>query len=204
MLLTRRMPLWKRAIDIVGSLVGLVLLAPILLLVAVMVKLTSRGPVLFRQQRDGWGGRRFTILKFRTMHADAERRKAELLARSEQDGPAFKLRDDPRRTWLGCYLRRSCIDELPQLWHVLRGEMSLVGPRPMDSAEARFCEAWQRRRYAVTPGLTCTWQVHGKCEVPFDDWMRMDLRYVESCSLWEDAKLIWATLIAVILHRASH
>jgi lipopolysaccharide/colanic/teichoic acid biosynthesis glycosyltransferase len=204
LLLARRMPWWKRGMDIVGALVGLVLLAPLLILVAILIKLTSRGPVFFRQVRDGWGGRRFVILKFRTMYVDAEARKAALLAQSEQDGPAFKLRNDPRMTWLGRYLRRSCVDELPQLWHVLWGEMSLVGPRPLDSAEARHCKPWQRRRHTVTPGLTCTWQARGKGLVPFDDWMRMDLRYVKAPSLWEDVKLIWATLIAVILHRASH
>jgi lipopolysaccharide/colanic/teichoic acid biosynthesis glycosyltransferase len=203
-LLVRPLPAWKRGMDILGSAVGLILASPLLALIAVSIKLTSRGPVFFRQQRDGTGGQPFQILKFRTMYVDAEARKAELMALNERDGPAFKLRNDPRVTWLGRFLRRTCLDELPQLWHVLRGEMTLVGPRPLDSREARHCSRWQRRRNDVTPGLTCIWQMRGRSEVSFDEWMRMDLRYVRSGSFWCDVKLILATLVAVVMQRASH
>jgi lipopolysaccharide/colanic/teichoic acid biosynthesis glycosyltransferase len=199
----QRLPLWKRAMDIFGACVGLVLLAPLLAATSLLIKLTSRGPLFFRQVRDGLGGKRFVMYKFRTMRADAPAQKADLLAYSEQDGPAFKMKNDPRITWLGRYLRLTCIDELPQLWHVLRGEMSLVGPRPMDSEESQFCSSWQRRRLDVTPGLTCTWQVYGKSRVPFVEWMRMDRRYVQCRSFLKDLRLILATMLAVILHRAS-
>ncbi len=199
----QRLPLWKRAMDILGACAGLVFLAPLLAATAILIKLTSRGPLFFRQVRDGLGGKQFVMYKFRTMQADALARKADLLARSEQDGPAFKLRNDPRITWIGRYLRLTCIDELPQLWHVLRGEMSLVGPRPMDSEESRFCLPWQRRRTEITPGLTCIWQVYGKSRVPFNEWMRMDLRYAQCRSFFKDVRLILATMLAVILHRAS-
>ena len=202
-LFVQPLPWWKRLIDVVAAGAALVLLAPRLLVVAAAVKLTSPGPLFFRQQRDGYGGRRFWMVKFRTMYVDAEERKAALRHLSEQDGPAFKLKNDPRVTWLGRYLRRTCIDELPQLWHVLRGQMSLVGPRPLDSNEAKSCAPWQRRRHDVTPGLTCIWQVYGKSQVPFNEWMRMDLRYVRTRSLWQDLKLIFATMVAVILHRGS-
>jgi len=202
-LLVHPMPIWKRSMDILGAVVGLTLLSPLLAATAVAVKLTSPGPIFFRQLRDGLGGRRFWVLKFRTMYIDAEARKAELMAYNEQDGPAFKLTNDPRITPVGRYLRRTCIDELPQLWHVLKGEMSLVGPRPLDSREAAHCAHWQRQRQSVTPGLTCIWQVYGKTKVSFAEWMRMDLRYIKCRSLWADVKLILATLRAVILHQGS-
>jgi len=202
--LVRTMPWWKRGMDIVGALAGLLLLGPLMLAAAAAIKLTSRGPVFFRQRRDGQGGRRFWMYKFRTMVAGADARQGELRGRNEQDGPAFKLKNDPRVTWIGRYLRRTCIDELPQLWHVLRGEMSLVGPRPLDSDEAASCQRWQRRRLDVRPGLTCIWQVYGKSNVPFNEWMRMDIRYMQSHSLCQDVKLILATLVAVVLHRGSH
>jgi lipopolysaccharide/colanic/teichoic acid biosynthesis glycosyltransferase len=202
-LLAAPLPAWKRALDVIGASVGLALLSPLLAVVAVAIKLTSPGPVFFRQRRDGLGGKPFMMIKFRTMYEDAEARKAQLLHLSEQDGPAFKMAEDPRVTPLGRFLRRTCIDELPQLWHVLRGEMSLVGPRPMDSKESQECTPWQRRRLDVTPGVTCIWQAHGGREVSFADWMRMDIRYASRRTVWQDVKLIWHTLLAVICRRAS-
>ena len=144
------------------------------------------------------------IYKFRTMTVGAEEQKHSLRAKSEQDGPAFKIKADPRVTRVGRYLRRSGIDELPQFLNVLKGNMSLVGPRPLPCEEADECKNWQRRRLTVTPGLTCIWQVSGGMRIPFVEWMRMDIRYIRSRRLLHDRKLLWATLIAVTLHRASH
>ncbi len=202
-LLVRELPSWKRAVDLVGATAGLIVLSPLLAATAAAIRLTSPGPALFTQTRDGLGGRPFAICKFRTMYADAEARKAALRTQSEQDGPAFKMANDPRITPLGRYLRKSCVDELPQLWNVLIGDMSLVGPRPLDSREAAGCENWQRRRRWVTPGLTCIWQVDGKSRVPFKEWMRMDLRYMQARSFWQDMKLVFRTATAVVMHKAS-
>lgn len=203
MLFVQRLPRWKRVIDVFGAAAGLILLFPLLFVTAILIKLTSKGPVLFKQQRDGLGGKRFTIYKFRTMRADAERLKAELRAQSEQDGPAFKLTNDPRITPIGRYLRKTCIDELPQLWNVIKGDMTLVGPRPLDSKEAANISGWGKRRADITPGLTCIWQVYGKSKVTFNEWMRMDIRYMKQRTIRADLRLIWDTLVAVIRHRAS-
>ena len=198
------LPMWKRLLDIVGAAAGLVVLAPIILCAGIAIKLTSPGPVFFAQKRTGLGGKVFTMYKLRTMRVDAEALKQKLRVLSEQDGPAFKMKNDPRVTPLGRYLRRSCIDELPQLWNVLKGDMSLVGPRPLPCEEAGKCLGWQQRRLHVTPGLTCIWQVRGPEPVPFSEWMRMDLRYVQTNRPVVDLSLIWRTLVAVITHRASH
>ena len=197
------MPRWKRVLDICGALAGIVLLSPVLLAAVVAVKLTSPGPVLFRQWRSGLGGRPFRCLKFRTMVVDAETQKAGLLAQNEQDGPAFKIRNDPRVTPLGRMLRKTSIDELPQLFNVLWGDMSLVGPRPLPCREAEACRGWLRRRLDVTPGLTCIWQVYGRSRVSFADWVRMDLRYMRSQTLWQDLRLIVCTIPAVMLRRGA-
>jgi len=200
-LFVQGLPVWKRCTDMIGACVGLVLLAPLLGLVAAAVKLTSPGPVLFRQYRTGLGGRRFVLYKFRSMVVDAESRKAELLSLSEQDGPAFKMQHDPRVTRLGRFLRKMSIDELPQLWNVLRGDMSLVGPRPLPCHETAGCQRWQHRRYDVTPGLTCTWQISDCLKVSFADWVRMDIRYIRSRTLWRDLKLLLKTAAAVVFHK---
>ena len=198
------LPRWKRAIDVVGAGAGLVALAPLLLGVAAAVKITSPGPILFRQSRDGLGGRQFQINKFRTMVANAEALKADLRADSEQDGPAFKMERDPRVTPIGRWLRRTCVDELPQLYNVLVGDMSLVGPRPLDSKEMAHTSWWERRRLLVTPGLTCIWQVDGKSKVSFSEWMRMDIRYMRDRTVAGDLGLIFRTAWNVALHRGSH
>jgi lipopolysaccharide/colanic/teichoic acid biosynthesis glycosyltransferase len=191
----------KRLFDVIAATAGLALSAPLVLLIAVLIKLSSRGPVFYTQQREGFGGRRFQMLKFRTMRPDAERQQATLRLYSEQDGPAFKMSRDPRTTWIGRWLRRLSLDELPQLWNVLRGEMSLVGPRPLPTQESLQCEPWQRLRLAVTPGLTCIWQVRGRNTVPFDDWMRMDLQYVRQSSFAYDLYLLLQTVPAIVLQR---
>ena len=198
------LPRWKRAVDVLGAGVGLLALAPLLGCLAAAVKVTSRGPALFQQTRDGLGGRRFTIYKFRTMVADAEARKAALRSQSEQDGPAFKMARDPRITPIGRWLRKTCLDELPQLWNVFRGDMSLVGPRPLDSRESDRTTWWERRRLLVTPGLTCIWQVHGKSRVTFDEWMRMDIRYMQRPGAVRDFGLIFRTAWNMARHRGSH
>lgn len=192
---------WKRALDIFGASVGLVLTGPLVLAAAAAVKCSSPGPAFFVQEREGHGGRRFRIWKLRTMCLDAEERKQQLLAMSQQDGPAFKMHRDPRTTRLGRFLRWSSIDELPQLWNVLRGDMSLVGPRPLPTAESLECLGWHRRRLDVRPGMTCTWQVSGRGKVRFDDWVRMDLRYADRHSVWHDVKLVFITLPALLFQR---
>jgi len=202
-LFVRRMPLWKRTLDVLGSSLGLLFLAPLLAAVAAAVKLTSPGPVFFRQKRSGLGGKEFVIWKFRSMEADAEARKAELLSLNERDGPAFKIENDPRVTRLGRILRGTSIDELPQLWNVLRGEMSLVGPRPLPCDETAAAGGWFRRRLDVTPGITCFWQVRGRSRVSFAEWVRMDVRYIRRRSLATDAKLLLKTVPAVFSRKGA-
>jgi lipopolysaccharide/colanic/teichoic acid biosynthesis glycosyltransferase len=198
------LPVWKRALDLLGASLGLMLLAPLMLIVSVVVKLDSPGPVLFRQRRTGRGGKPFMMYKFRSMKVDAEARKAALLAFNEQDGPAFKIQADPRATRVGAWLRATSIDELPQLINVLKGEMSLVGPRPLPCDESDACLRWHRRRLDVTPGLTCIWQVRGRSQVSFDEWMQMDLDYVDSISPGRDLHLLLATVWAVIRMARSY
>ncbi|MEM1012754.1 MAG: sugar transferase [Planctomycetota bacterium] len=201
------LPVWKRSLDVAVAGTALFVLSPLLLLVGLLVKLDSKGPALFWQKRTGLGGRVFWIAKVRTMVVDAERVMKEMNLRdgSEQDGPAFKLRHDPRVTRLGRLLRQTSIDELPQLWNILRGDMTLVGPRPLPVSESDACLPWQRRRLDVTPGLTCIWQVHGRSRVLFDDWMRMDIKYVSESrgliGLLRDASLLVKTVPAVFLKR---
>jgi exopolysaccharide biosynthesis polyprenyl glycosylphosphotransferase len=193
----------KRAIDIVVSATALTLLSPLLIMVAGLVKLTSRGPVLFRQPRAGQHGRPFNMLKFRSMVVNAEELKARLLARNEQQGPVFKMKSDPRITTLGRFIRKYSIDELPQLLNVLRGEMSLVGPRPPIPAEVAKYEAWQRRRLSVRPGLTCVWQISGRNEISFEEWMYLDMQYIDHWSLQRDLELIAKTVPVVLTGRGA-
>ena len=202
-LFVQPLPCWKRFIDLVGAVGGLIVLAPLLAMTALAVRWTSSGPSLFAQLRSGLGGRTFTLYKFRTMCVDAESHKAGLRQFSEQDGPAFKMSNDPRLTRLGKFLRKSCLDELPQLWNIVKGDMTLVGPRPLPCDEQAGCQGWQQRRLDVTPGLTCIWQVRGKSKVSFTEWMRMDIRYIKARTLLQDVKLVVETIWAVVLRRAS-
>lgn len=199
--LPQPLPLWKRLIDIVGATTGLVLLLPVLALTALAVRFTSPGPVLFRQWRSGIGGRPFIIYKFRTMVADAEARKQDLAPLNEQNGPAFKVRNDPRITSIGGFLRRTSLDELPQLWNVLKGDMTLVGPRPLPCAETDACEQWHRQRLDITPGITCIWQVEGRSRVSFDEWARMDIRYGRRRTIFHDMKILAQTVVTVLWTR---
>jgi lipopolysaccharide/colanic/teichoic acid biosynthesis glycosyltransferase len=192
----------KRAMDIAGALVLLVVLGPLMLAVFLVLCATTRGKPFFRQRRVGYLGRPFTMVKFRTMRPDAEQMKDTVA--NEADGPVFKNRRDPRITRLGRILRKTSLDETPQLLHVLSGRMSLVGPRPLILPEVARFEPWQRRRLAVKPGLTCLWQVSGRSEVAFADWMRMDLWYVRRQSLWADCELILRTPWSVLRGRGAY
>ncbi|WP_246146573.1 sugar transferase [Rubripirellula lacrimiformis] len=194
---------FKRAFDIVASSAGLVVCGPIILAAMAKIRWEDRGTPIFKQTREGRHGKPFTIYKLRTMVVGAEKMQADLRKHSHRDGPAFKIENDPRITRTGRFLRRSCIDELPQLWNVLKGEMSLVGPRPLPWLESRACVPWHRRRLDVRPGLTCYWQIK-KGEVKnFDEWMRLDLRYLDEFNLIEDVRLIIQTLKVPILGRGS-
>jgi exopolysaccharide biosynthesis polyprenyl glycosylphosphotransferase len=193
----------KRLFDIVCTAAALWVLTPLLVVVMFLIKITSRGPIFFRQQRVGLGGRPFTMLKFRSMVVDADRLKATLTDRNEQTGPVFKMRNDPRVTWIGRFIRRYSIDELPQLINVLRGDMSIVGPRPPLPAEVTQYQPWQLRRLCVRPGLTCIWQVSGRSQVSFDQWMHMDMQYIDDWSLSRDVDLILRTLPAVLTGRGA-
>jgi lipopolysaccharide/colanic/teichoic acid biosynthesis glycosyltransferase len=203
LLLVRKLPWWKRAIDIAGAGIGLLIFSPIMIISAIAIKGTSRGPVIFKQRRAGLGGQPFWIYKFRTMVTDAEAKKAELRKISEQDGPAFKLTNDPRVTSVGKILRETSLDELPQLWNVLKGDMSLVGPRPLPMDESAGCDQWQRTRLDVTPGLTCIWQVKGRSRVTFDEWMRMDVNYIRRRNFLHDVKILSQTIPAVLLRKGA-
>jgi exopolysaccharide biosynthesis polyprenyl glycosylphosphotransferase len=194
----------KRAIDILGAVVGLVVLSPVFAIIAIAVKSTSSGPVFFGQERFGWRKRRFKMLKFRTMVSDAEALQAALEERNEAVGPVFKIKNDPRVTPIGSFLRKSSLDELPQLWNVLRGDMSLVGPRPLPIRDVhKFEDAWLMRRFSVMPGMTGLWQVSGRSELSFMDWVRLDLRYIDQWSLQLDLWLLLRTIPAVLRARGA-
>jgi exopolysaccharide biosynthesis polyprenyl glycosylphosphotransferase len=189
----------KRVFDLVSSSVLLVMLLPLCATIAIIIKVTSPGPVLFRQSRIGLGKRRFPMYKFRTMIADAEQQLRKLEHLNEASGPVFKLKNDPRITPFGRFLRKTSLDELPQLINVLKGEMSLVGPRPLPVRDYEgFNEDWQRRRFSVRPGLTCLWQIAGRSSIPFEKWMQLDLQYIDRWSFWLDMQILMRTIPAVI------
>ncbi len=195
--------LLKRGLDAALAAAALAALLAPMAAVAVLVKLTSKGPVLFRQTRCGLNGRPFTCYKFRSMVRDAESRREEVEHLNEKDGPAFKLREDPRITPVGGFLRRFSIDEWPQFWNVLRGEMSIVGPRPAVPSEVRQYETWQRRRLRMRPGLTCLWAIRGRDRVDFDSWMEMDLEYIDNWSLLLDLRILVMTVPVVLGGRGA-
>jgi exopolysaccharide biosynthesis polyprenyl glycosylphosphotransferase len=189
----------KRLFDIMVSSVLLLLLLPLLLVIAALVKLSSPGPVFFKQNRVGLGKRQFKMYKFRTMIADAEQQLRHLEHLNEVSGPVFKLKNDPRITPIGKLLRKSSLDELPQLINVLKGEMSLVGPRPLPIRDyVGFNQDWQRRRFSVRPGLTCLWQVAGRTSIPFETWMQLDLQYIDRWTFWLDLQILMRTIPAVL------
>lgn len=194
----------KRALDITASTIGLLLLSPLLLLVAMAVKVTSSGPVFYVHERIGYHGRSFKMLKFRSMYRDAHRSRDAHATMNVHAGPIFKIPDDPRITPVGRAIRRLSIDELPQLWNVLRGDMSLVGPRPPLPEECRHYGPRERRRLSVKPGITCIWQVSGRSDLDFDTWVDMDIEYIERWTLRRDLKLLVLTLPAVISGRGAY
>jgi exopolysaccharide biosynthesis polyprenyl glycosylphosphotransferase len=193
----------KRAFDVVASALALLVLAPLLAATAIAIKLDSQGPVFFRQRRVGLNGRTFQILKFRSMYVDAETRLEQLRARNEMSGPVFKMADDPRVTRVGRLIRKASLDEFPQFWNVLQGDMSVVGPRPPLPAEVRQYRQWQRRRLSVKPGITCIWQVSGRNQIDFDRWMELDLEYIDDWSLWRDLHICLRTIPAVLTARGA-
>lgn len=196
-------PAWKRGIkrvfDFAAALAALVVLSPVLLGIALLIKLTSRGPVLYRWQVVGQGGQAFTGYKFRTMVENADLLKNDLMAQNEMQGPVFKMQNDPRITPVGRILRKYSLDELPQFWSVLKGDMSLVGPRPPLQSEYANFTAYQKQKLAVKPGLTCLWQISGRNEIrDLDEWVRLDLEYIQNWSLWLDLKIMLLTARAVL------
>jgi exopolysaccharide biosynthesis polyprenyl glycosylphosphotransferase len=193
----------KRAFDIAVSAGVLLLTGPVLLVLAIAIRLDSAGPVFFRQRRVGLNGREFWMLKFRSMHVDAEARLEALRAQNEMSGPVFKMKNDPRVTRVGKWLRKTSLDEFPQFINVLRGEMSVVGPRPPLRAEVQKYERWQRRRLSVRPGITCTWQISGRNNIDFERWMELDLEYIDRWSLWEDFRICLKTVPAVLAARGA-
>lgn len=189
----------KRLIDIIGASIGLLLASPIMLIVAILIKLEDpKGPIFFSQIRNGAYPKTFKMYKFRSMYVDAEERLQELMHLNEQSGPAFKIKDDPRITKIGKLIRKTSLDELPQLFNVLKGDMSLVGPRPAIPREVDQYTAYQKQRLFVKPGLTCIWQVSGRNNIGFDEWVELDIEYIKTRNLWLDIKLILLTVPAML------
>jgi lipopolysaccharide/colanic/teichoic acid biosynthesis glycosyltransferase len=195
----------KRGIDIFVSTIALILLSPLFLLVAILIKIEDRGPVLFPQIRVGKHGREFRMLKFRSMYVNAERALSELLSQNQHRvGVTFKIRDDPRITRIGKWIRKWSIDELPQLLNVLKGDMSLVGPRPPIPREVKLYNLEERKRLEIAPGITCFWQVSGRSDIPFPAQVQLDLQYIESQSVWLDLKLLCRTIPAVMSGKGAY
>jgi lipopolysaccharide/colanic/teichoic acid biosynthesis glycosyltransferase len=194
----------KRGIDIAGAILGMVVFGPLMLAIAAAIRLTSPGPALFVQERYGFRKRRFRMFKFRTMVPDAEKLQAELESRNEARGPQFKIRNDPRVTPIGRFLRRTSLDEFPQFLNVLRGEMSLVGPRPLPLRDvSRIDDASLMRRFSVMPGLTCLWQINGRSDTDFDQWIELDLRYIDTWSLSLDLEILLKTFPSLLSGRGA-
>jgi exopolysaccharide biosynthesis polyprenyl glycosylphosphotransferase len=195
---------FKRVFDIVAALLGLVVGAPVLALIALAIQLDSSGPAIFRQERVGQNGRHFTIYKFRSMRTGADAEKEHLQALNEADGPLFKIRDDPRLTRIGKFLRRTSLDELPQLFNVIRGDMSLVGPRPPTPDEVALYHPWHKKRLNVPPGITGLWQVSGRSELTFDEMVLLDLYYIEHWSPWLDFMILLRTIPKVLVSEGAY
>ena len=197
------MLLLRRIFDFVGSIILILILSPVFLLITLAIGLDSRGPAIYRQVRCGLNGRRFTFYKFRSMVQGAETRKGDLLAHNLMDGPVFKMKNDPRVTRAGRFLRKTSLDELPQLFNVLRGDMSFVGPRPPIPEEVEKYEGWQRRRLSMKPGITGLWQVSGRNQIDFQQWMKLDLEYIDNWSMWLDFKILIKTILVVLLRKGA-
>lgn len=188
---------FKRLIDVIGAFLGLVVLSPIILIISILIKLDSNGPILFSQDRVGKDKKVFKMYKFRSMVVNAEELKVRLKEQNEMSGPMFKMKEDPRVTKIGKFIRKTSIDELPQLINVIKGEMSLVGPRPSLPKEVEQFEPWMMERFQVKPGLTCYWQVYGRNDIDFEDWMKLDIKYVRERNIFIDLKLIFKTVFVL-------
>lgn len=188
---------FKRFIDVIGAFLGLVVLSPIILIISILIKLDSNGPILFSQDRVGKDKKVFKMYKFRSMVVNAEELKSKLKEQNEMSGPMFKMKEDPRVTKIGKFIRKTSIDELPQLINVIKGEMSLVGPRPSLPKEVEQFEPWMMERFQVKPGLTCYWQVYGRNDIDFEDWMKLDIKYVQERNIFIDLKLIFKTVFVL-------
>ena len=195
---------FKRSIDVICSIIGLISLSPIFLIVSILIRLESKGEIIFKQKRVGLNGEEFEIYKFRSMVANAEELKEKLAEENEMSGPMFKMKDDPRITKVGKFIRKTSIDELPQLINVVKGEMSLVGPRPSLPKEVAEFEEWMNERLLVKPGLTCYWQVSGRNNIDFEDWMKLDIKYVRERNFWLDIKLILKTILVLFGDENAH
>jgi exopolysaccharide biosynthesis polyprenyl glycosylphosphotransferase len=187
----------KSIIDFLGATVGIIILSPLFIITALLIKLESRGPMIFSQERVGMNGKIFKMYKFRSMISNAEELLDKLRDRNEMSGPMFKMKDDPRITNIGKFIRKTSIDELPQLFNVLKGEMSLVGPRPSLPKEVKEFSNYQKQRLHAKPGLTCYWQVMGRSNIGFEEWMELDIKYVKERSIWVDTKLIFRTFLVL-------
>jgi len=194
---------FKEIFDWIGACLLLTILSPLFLIIAFVIKITSSGPVFFKQERSGLYGRKFTFYKFRSMVKNAEEIKENLQHLNETSGPVFKIKNDPRVTKFGRFLRRTTLDELPQLINVIKGEMSLVGPRPPIPSEVEKYDTWQRRRLSMKPGMTCIWQISGRSEIPFEKWMELDLKYIDNWSLWLDFKILLKTIPAILSRKGA-
>ena len=205
-----RMTIWvayalKKTMDVLGSSLLLIILSPLLILIYLAVRLTSKGPAFFVQTRVGQYGRHFKFYKFRSMYVDAEARKAQLEAQNESgDGVIFKMKNDPRITFVGRYIRKFSLDELPQLWNVLKGDMSLVGPRPPLPSEVAQYTLEERKRLNVIPGLTCLWQISGRSDIPFQEQVRLDKEYIRTHGFWNDVKILLKTIPAILTGRGAY
>lgn len=189
--------LMKRSIDILGGVFGIILLIPLFIIISLAIKIESKGPVFFIQKRCGKDGRIFKMFKFRSMVCNAEEKLGDLMHLNEMSGPVFKIKNDPRITRIGSFIRRTSIDELPQLINVLKGDMSLVGPRPPIDREVLEYTEYEMQRLLIKPGLTCYWQVSGRSNIGFDEWVKLDIKYIMERNLWIDIKLIFKTVLVL-------
>ena len=194
----------KRCGDILLSAAGLLVLSPVFLIISLLIWLEDRGSVIFCQERNGLNNQVFKMYKFRSMVSNADKLRAAMEKYNELDGPAFKMKDDPRNTRIGRFIRKTSIDELPQLWTILRGEMSLVGPRPLPTYETAQCNDYQMQRLLVKPGLTCYWQISGRSDISFDEWIELDLKYIREASVITDLKILLQTVTAVLGHKGAY
>ena len=201
---SRKYLIFKRIMDIILSILAIVILSPIYLLTALAVVVESKGSPIFAQERVGKKGKKFVVYKFRSMIKDADNKKIELLSKNEMSGPMFKIKKDPRITKVGAFIRKTSIDELPQFFNVLKGEMSLIGPRPSLESEVLCFDDWMYKRLAVKPGLSCYWQVCGRNNIGFQEWMKLDIKYVEEMNLLVDIKILLKTVVVVLKKEGAY